>query len=154
MLHANDVERLAELGRFLRNAFAVNLVPDSELICESELPGFGIRNVVADSYERCYMPTSSNADIQIKLPRPEKLGYIVIKENILKSQRIESFAVDVMKNGCFCELFRGTTVGYKRIVPLGGTQTDCVRLRITDSRVAPAISFIGIYRSADDSRKE
>ena len=153
LMHENDVKRLAELGRSLRSAFADNIVPQAALSCESELPGFGIGNVVRDNFESCYMPTSSNADIQIKLARPEKLGYLVIKENILKSQRIESFAVDVLKNGCFCELFRGTTVGYKRIVPLGGTQTDCVRVRITDSRVAPAISFIGIYRSADDSRK-
>ncbi len=148
LLHENDVKRLAELGEFLHKSFAENLVPDSELTCESELTGFGIENVIKDSYESWYMPNSSNADIQIKPPRTEKLGYLIIKENILKSQRIESFAVDVMKGGCFRELFRGTTVGYKRIVPLGGIETDCVRIRINDSRTMPAISFIGVYRSA------
>ena len=146
LLHENDVRRLVELGEFLKAAFADNLVPGAKLSCESEKHGFGIENIVGDSYESCYMPTSSNADIMITLKQSEKLGYAVIKENILKSQRIESFAVDVSENGCFREVSRGTTVGYKRIVPLKGIETDCVRIRITDSRVAPAVSFI-----ADDT---
>ena len=150
LLHENDVERLTEFGEFLKSAFADNLVPEAELSCESELPDHGIENIVTDSYDGCYMPNSSNADIQIKLPQIEKLGYVVIKENILMSQRIESFAVDVYENGCFREAFRGTTAGYKRIVPLNGILTDTVRIRITDSRVRPAISFIGVYRSAEN----
>ncbi|MCR4779613.1 MAG: alpha-L-fucosidase [Ruminiclostridium sp.] len=153
LLHENDVKRLAELGKFLKAAFADNILPGARLLCESEKPGFGIENVVADSYDGNYIPTSSNADIQIMLPASEKLGYLVIKENITKSQRIESFAVDISENGCFREVYRGTTVGYKRIVPLGGAKTDCVRVRITDSRVAPVISFIGLYRTADETDK-
>lgn len=149
LLHENDVGRLAELGEFLKNAFAENLVPGAQLSCESAMTDCGIENIVDDSYERFYMPTSSRADIQIKLPGKKKLGYLVIKENILMSQRIESFAVDVNENGCFREIYRGTTVGYKRIVPLGNIVTDTVRLKITDSRTAPAISFVGIYRSAE-----
>ena len=146
LLHENDVRRLAELGEFLKAAFAENLVPGAQLSCDSQAPGFGIENVTEDSYDSCFMPTSDRADIIIKLKRSEKLGYAVIKENILMSQRIESFAVDVSENGSFREIFRGTTVGYKRIAALGGIETDCLRLRITDSRVAPAISFVGIYR--------
>ena len=155
LLHENDVRRLAELGEFLKAAFAENLVPDAELSCESEKTGCNIENVIKDSYESCYMPTSSNGDIVITLKQTEKLGYAVIKENILMSQRIESFAVDVWENGCFREVYRGTTVGYKRIVPLNGIETDNVRIRITDSRVAPAISFIGIYKADDtENNKE
>ncbi len=150
LLHEHDVKRLAELGEFLRGAFAENLVPGAQLGCESEKPGHEIENAVKDSYESCYIPTSSCADIQIQLPRRERLGYLVIKENITMSQRIESFAVDVSENGCFREIYRGTTVGYKRIVPLEDTETDCVRIRITDSRVAPTVSFIGVYRSAEN----
>ena len=149
LLHENDVRRLAELGEFLKAAFAENLVPDAELSCESEKTGCNIENVIKDSYESCYMPTSSIADIVITLKQTEKLGYAVIKENILMSQRIESFAVDVWENGCFREVYRGTTVGYKRIVPLNGIETDIVRIRITDSRAAPAVSFIGIYKADD-----
>ena len=153
LLHENDVERLAEFGKFLKSAFAENIVPESKLTCESSQPDHGIECVVDDSYESSYIPTSSNADIQITFTRKEKLGYLVIKENILKSQRVESFAVDISENGCFREVFRGTTIGYKRIVPLNGIATDTLRIRITDSRVVPVISFIGVYRSAYTSEE-
>ena len=62
------------------------------------------------------------------------------------SQRIESFAIDIPENGSFREVFKGTTVGYKRIVPLNGVKTDRLRIRITDSRLVPVLSFVGIYR--------
>lgn len=150
LMHENDVRRLAELGKLLKAAFAENLVPEAELTCESQKSGFGIENVINDSYESSYMPTSSNADIMIKLKQKEKLGYAVIKENILKSQRIESFAIDIYENGYFREVYRSTTVGYKRIVPLGSIETDCMRIRITDSRTEPVISFIGVYSAAND----
>ena len=43
------------------------------------------------------------------------------------------------------EYYKGTTIGYKRIVDLQGIQTDCLAIAIEDSRVAPVISFIGVY---------
>ena len=63
------------------------------------------------------------------------------------SQRIESFAIDVSENGSFRNVFSETTVRYKRIVPLCSIETDCVRIRITDSRIQPIISFIGIFKA-------
>ena len=149
LLAESDVKRLAELGEYLKAAFAENLVTEAELFCESAITNCGIENVVDDSYECYYMPTSVNAEITVKLKKKEKLGFVVIKENILMSQRIESFAVDVSQNGSFVEVFSGTTVGYKRIVPLDGIKTDCVRIRITDSRTEPTVAFIGVYKAAE-----
>ncbi|MBQ8108337.1 MAG: hypothetical protein IJ129_06285 [Ruminococcus sp.] len=91
------------------------------------------------------MPEGSAADILLELPRAKSLGYLVIKENITLSQRVETFCVDVKENGAFREIYNGTVIGYKCIVPLGGIVSDCIRIRITDSRVKPAISFIGAY---------
>lgn len=39
----------------------------------------------------------------------------------------------------------GTTVGYKKIVVLPEILTDELIIRIVDSRVAPTLSFIGVY---------
>ena len=43
------------------------------------------------------------------------------------------------------ECYNGTTIGYKRIVDLKGIQTDCLAIVIEDSRVAPVMSFVGVY---------
>ncbi|MBR6872098.1 MAG: alpha-L-fucosidase [Ruminococcus sp.] len=149
LLHENDVRRLAGFGKHLREAFADNLIPGAELMCDSAKPGHGIDNVLADDYDGYYMPEAQTAVITVKLRQKAKLGYLVIKENITLSQRIESFAVDVIGDGGFKEVYSGTTVGYKRIVPLGGLETDRLRIRITDSRNEPTAAFIGLYRGAE-----
>ena len=142
------MRRLAGLGEFLRAAFADDLIPAAELSCDSAKPGHGIENAVKDDYEGYYMPDKESAEITVKLREKAPLGYLVIKENIRLSQRIESFAVDILEGETFREIYTGTTVGYKRIVPLNGAETDCLRIRITDSRLEPTAAFIGLYREA------
>ena len=75
------------------------------------------------------------------------IGHIVIKENITKSQRIESFAVDVLTDREFKEIYAGSVVGYKKIIPLKGVKTSAVRIRITDSRCEPTVAFLGVYEA-------
>ena len=147
LIHENDARRLAELGEYLRRSFENDLVCEAELSCDGAKQGFGIENVVADGYDSCYISDKDSAVIDIELSEEQRLGFLVIKENITMSQRIESFAVEIKQNGSFKEICSATTVGYKRIVALNGVRTDHVRLRITDSRTEPTISFLGLYLS-------
>lgn len=151
LLHENDVRRLNELGEWIRSAFANNIAPHAELSADSTKERCGIENVLTDSYNEYYMAKHNSAEITLAFAKPEKLGYLVIKENIRMSQRVESFAVDVFRNGGFCEMYSGTVIGYKRIVPLNGLTTDRLRIRITDSRTEPTISFIGVYRYGSEN---
>ena len=145
LIHPNDAARLAELGRLIADSFAENIAPEAEITAD----GNAIDCVKTDSTDEYYMSERENAEIVIKLPRKEKLGYLVIKENIRLSQRVESFAADVMEGGICREIYRGTVIGYKRIVPLGGAAADGLRIRITDSRSKPTVAFIGVYRQAE-----
>ncbi len=143
LLHENDVRRLAEIGEFIRLAFTDNIAPYADITANCE----GIENVLTDSYESCYIPDTPETEITFKFDKLEKLGYLVIKENISMSQRVESFTVSVSENGGFREVYEGTVIGYKRIVPLNDVVTDSLKIKITDSRIRPVISFVGIYRS-------
>ena len=143
LLHENDVRRLAEIGEFIRRAFADNIAPDADITADCE----GIENVFTDSYDSWYKADAPETEITFKFDKPEKLGYLVIKENISMSQRVESFTVSVSENGSFREVYEGTVIGYKRIVPLNDVVTDSLKIKFTDSRINPVISFIGIYRS-------
>ena len=42
-------------------------------------------------------------------------------------------------------IYTGTVIGYKKIIDLQGVETDAIEIRIEDSRVAPVISFVGVY---------
>ncbi len=147
LFHENDIQRLKEIGEFLRNAFADNIASEAEITADSEAEGCNISNALTDSYDNYYMADSSMAEITLSFDKPEKLGYIIIKENIKMSQRVESFTVEIRENDSFREVYNGTVIGYKRIVPLNSVTTDCIKIRITDSRTEPTVSFIGVYRS-------
>ena len=147
LIHENDVRRLAEIGEFLQKAFSENIAPNAKISAESEAESCNIENVLTDSYDNYYMSDNSTTEITFRFDKPEKLGYLVIKENIRMSQRVERFTVSVSENGSFGEVYDGTVIGYKRIVPLNDVVTDLLKIKITDSRISPVISFIGIYRS-------
>ncbi|MBQ4629351.1 MAG: alpha-L-fucosidase, partial [Clostridia bacterium] len=150
LIHENDVKRLKEIGDYIENAFKTNLTGSAELSANSYENGYSIENVLEDTYDNYYTAEKDNsiATITAKWDTPVNIGNIVLKENILCSQRIETFAIDALKDGEFTEIFSGTVIGYKRIVPNLNIETDCIRIRITDSRTEPTLSFIGIYETA------
>ena len=48
-------------------------------------------------------------------------------------------------DGSYAEVASGTTIGYQKIARFEAVSTDEIRIRITDSRVCPVLSFIGVY---------
>lgn len=144
LLHENDVKRLAEIGEYLAKAFGENLLEKARLTAD----GIGIENVRTDSYDDYFTAEKgrNTAEITAEWSSPVSVGNIVLKENIRMGQRVEGFTVEVRNNGIFSEAYSGTVIGYKRIVPLKNITADAVRIRITDSRTEPVISFLGIYK--------
>ena len=152
LFHENDVRSLRELGARIRSIFAVNLAENAVFTADR---GDGIHTADAlrvDSYDAFYKPCDGEnaAAVTIRLPEAADVTHVVIKEHIPMSQRVERFAVDVLlpgetPGGAWREVAAGTTIGYKRIVRFDAVRTEAVRVRITDSRVCPVLSFIGIY---------
>lgn len=149
LFHENDVKRLREIGDHLKAAYKNNILETAQLFVDSEYNGHNIDSVRTDSYDEYYSPEQgvTTACITAKWKDRVSIGNIVIKENILCSQRVESFAVDIMTDRGFEEVYSGTVIGYKRIIPLKKATTDCVRIRITDSRTEPTIAFLGVYEA-------
>ena len=68
-----------------------------------------------------------------------------MQEQILLSQRVERWAIDVFADGAWQEAAHGTVIGHKRIAVITPVQTTALRIRIIDARVAPTLKFIGVY---------
>jgi hypothetical protein len=149
-LHENDVKRLAELGDFIRESFKENLADKAEIksFPEKDDREEDIDSIRTDSYETYFKPEDGHRELSINFTWKEgvKAAYLVLKENILLSQRVEKFKVyeDVKGEG-LVEVYDGTVIGYKRIVKLSGKEITGLKIDITDARVAPAISFVGVY---------
>ena len=149
LFHANDVKRLKEMGDHLRRTFSRNLLEAAELWADSCEAPHGIENVRRDGYDAYYKTEDEirSAQIRVSFPRPVSASCVVIKENILLSQRVEAFEIVRRDEPSGKEklLYSGHTVGYRKIVRFERTELSCLVIRIRDARVCPAISFIGVY---------
>lgn len=148
-IHETDAANLKQLGEFIENTFKYNLVDEAgitsipPLDCWEQEPTV-LRN---DDYETYFMNEAGTNKLMIKINwiEKKKLNYLVLKEAIPFSQRVEKFKVCYEENGSMKECYNGTTIGYKKIIDLKGIQTDFLAIVIEDSRVAPVMSFVGVY---------
>ncbi len=147
LFHENDVARLKELGDYLKKCFAHNILPEGKLTSEHAEASHPIENVLVDEYLTCYKPLDGTHEdtIRVTFDSERRIGYVVLKENILYSQRIEAFLLEDPDGN---ELYRGTIVGYKKIIPLEGRELSGFTLKILESRVCPTLSFMGVYEAS------
>ena len=117
LLHENDVERLRELGEWQQRSFSRNLLEESHRPVE----------------------------LVFALDEAEDVGYLVLKEEIRNSQRVEAFEVFVRDQGEWEKVYTGTVIGYKKIIPLFKENVKEIRIVLNDYRVLPQISFVGVY---------
>ena len=148
LFHETDVQRLREMGEYIRKTFAENLAANAVITADHD-DGYHLPEALkTDSYDAYYKPFDGENQITltVKLEGKKQISHVVIKEHIPMSQRIEAFIIEVKEpDGSYREVFSGTTVGYKRIAKFDAVFTDEVRIRITDSRVCPVLSFVGVY---------
>ncbi len=146
LFHEHDVARLRELGEYIRQSYAKNLLDAAVLEASAAAEGHGIECVRKDD-DSYYIPAEENgtAAILLRWQEAQTIRRVVLKEQILLSQRVERFAVDALVNGTWQQAARGTVIGYKRIMVLGEIKTAALRIRILDARVAPTVKFIGVY---------
>jgi len=144
-----DSVRLSD--EFIKDTFNDNLADIAELqtIPEKDIHGNSGDVLRTDHYDRVFENAAGNRELTIQMRWKEKnmLSYLVLKEAIPYSQRVEKFSVwYAAAEGKKEKLTEATTIGYKKIVDLQGIETDLLEIRIEDARVAPVLSFVGVYK--------
>lgn len=150
-LHPTDVQNVKLLGEFIKDTFNDNLADIAELqtIPEKDIHGNSGDVLRTDHYDRVFENAAGNRELTIQMRWKEKnmLSYLVLKEAIPYSQRVEKFSVwYAAAEGKKEKLTEATTIGYKKIVDLQGIETDLLEIHIEDARVAPVLSFVGVYK--------
>ena len=147
LFYEKDVERLRELGGFLRNSFRHNLLAEADRMdAPDSEEKHSIINLVSED-DQYYYPARHTGPLEIRVhwSNPQPVAYAVIREHLPLSQRIEQFELWADPDGKPECLHRGTTVGSKRIVKLENCRTSSILLRITDSRGTPALEQLAFY---------
>jgi len=127
-----DVKVLGEVGKRIEATYNVNLFENAS----------GTNNMLDHDLNSFELLGSQN-EIFINTKQPVTINRIVIQEAIAThSERIEKHAVDAWLDNAWKEIATATNVGYKRILRFSEVTSNKFRIRVLESRFAPAISNI------------
>jgi alpha-L-fucosidase len=147
LLHENDVARLREFGRVIRDTFADNLARGAR-VSASQAQRNHAAALTIDGDANTFWTTddwSETAVLELELDGVKRFNRAMLAEHIQSGQRIERHAVEAWVNGAWRELARATTVGYKRLLRFEVVETDRVRVRILAARVRPTLAELGLF---------
>ena len=121
-IHEIDSTRLMEFRAWREKVLGVNLAA-----------GAGIRKRARGSIW------------EITLPQARTVNYVQLQEEIALGQRISGFRVEVENADGWRTVAEGTTIGYKRILPVATVTARKVRVTITASLARPVLKDIALY---------
>ena len=82
---------------------------------------------------------------EMTLPEARTVNYVQLQEEIALGQRISGFRVEAEDAGGWRTIAEGTTIGYKRILPVATVTARKVRVTITASLARPVLKDIALY---------
>lgn len=96
--------------------------------------------------EKFSMLKETDGMLDFTFDSEKKLKYVILKEDIRYSQRVEAFDIFLKKeNGNYVHVYSGTVIGSCKIATLKGKKCTGARVIIRQSRSAPVLSEIGFY---------
>ncbi|MDR1689386.1 MAG: alpha-L-fucosidase [Clostridiales bacterium] len=135
-----DVKRLEELGEWLKNLYAADLTSGAVFTSSSSEEGHSADGLNENGRYWRHGAEDKTPYVDAVLNTPVSPKFLLLREEISLSQRIESFTLLYRKGGEWEEALRGTVVGNKRICALPkGIQASEWRLVITSCRCQAAL---------------
>lgn len=142
-----DVESLMAWRKMVDEAFTCDLAVQARVKVSSKRGvGYGAKGLIGEDEK--YWATADNVttgEVELSWSEMQSIKYVMIQEHIALGQRVRQFEVEAQIDGRWQKVAAGTTVGYKRIVPVGNVKATALRVKFLDSRGSLAISRIAAY---------
>lgn len=145
LFHENDVTRLHEMGERIRSAFAVR-VPIAECVGPQSKNGMAWEDMI-DSGTYSPIQIAKQYRYELRFDRARKVDKAVLIEDIDYSQRVEKFSIAAVVNGKEKVVFRGTTIGHKKIALWKPVICDRLILTVEECRKEPYWKEISVYEA-------
>ncbi|MBJ6368780.1 alpha-L-fucosidase [Snuella sedimenti] len=81
----------------------------------------------------------------LKLDTATEINHVIIQEDIKLGERVRAYAVEAFVNGKWKEVFRGKSIGHKRIEQFESIKVSRLRLRILKRDREPQIKSFSVY---------
>ena len=156
-IHENDEASLRTFGRLLRELYATNLAEGAKataLNYRGRAPEFGPARVL-DGKPQTYWCTDdaiTNTALELWLMDTRTFNVVSLREYLPLGQRIETWAIDIWKDGGWQEVGAGQAIGARRLWRGPDVTTDRVRVRVSGP-ACPALSEVALYRESAESRQ-
>ena len=145
-----DAAVLAKMGRILSatftNNFAIHSIATAHVGSDAD-PAIRQAALTDGNPATFWLAPEgrTTADLVIEMEKPVTLDVVEIREFLPLGQRIGAFAIDAWQDQSWKELTSGKSIGNRRLARVARTETQKVRLRITEAAAPPAISELGLY---------
>jgi len=126
LIHEHDVTALEEMKKILDSTFNTDLTEKAE-------------------------ETKNDSLVLLDLPEAVVFDRILLQENFRNGQRVELFSLEIWNEEKWVEVFRGTTIGYMRLLQIDPVKTSRVRLRIIESRDLAQIRSFKLFKAPSDN---
>jgi alpha-L-fucosidase len=149
-IHEKDVKSLSRWREMIDSTFANDLARDKKVIASAvrgNSSAFAEKNI-NDGNAETYWATDDGVTtgyIEIDFDNETRINYITLQEYIRLGQRVKAFNIDIWKDNQWQRIATGTTIGYKRIIPIKPVSATKLRINITDGKACPLISTVSVY---------
>jgi len=152
LIHENDISSLRGFRNLLDHTFSDNLASNASILPDVNTNVKRSSDLYDNLIETSWASKASQdtSILELKLDGEKTFDVLMLQENIRAGQRIEKFAFDILKNGTWETVARGTTVGYKRLLRLPRTTAERVRIVIESARMNPTIGEVGLFLRPPD----
>ncbi|MCP9755220.1 glycoside hydrolase family 29 [Lacihabitans sp. CCS-44] len=147
-IHEIDVANLIAWKKLLNERFSENLAKNASVSVSSNFNKKLAGTNLTDGNTKTYWAASQNsknATIEIDLNKLKTVNFVEMQEYIALGQRVKSFAIDTWNGSNWKEAANETTIGYKRIIKITTTQTQKIRIRITDAKAGVILSEVKVW---------
>lgn len=149
---APDSARLMEFAAAREEAFHIDYAKMSSCLSEDvrgAKPRFAASNIVDGRYDTYWATDDgvTNASFTVSFRRDRVVKGAMIQEYIPLGQRVKEFSIECLdaRTEQWTEVYRGTTIGYKRLVRFDPVEASKVRFNILDAYDCILINNVEIY---------
>lgn len=150
LIHENDIQSLRGFRQLLDGTFTNNLAVGAKATASNyrgKSNQYSPKNLI-DRNKDTYWATDDDvisSSFELEFEEQKTVSYILLQEHIPLGQRVTSFQVKAWNNNQWEKVAEATTIGYKRILPVGPIETSKIKIEITGSKACPVISNVAIY---------
>ncbi|MBV9988438.1 MAG: alpha-L-fucosidase [Chitinophagaceae bacterium] len=142
-IHANDSAALMGFRKLREQAFA------KDLLFRQTGPAAGKANNISNLRDNdaaaYWYADETNPRLEFQLPSKQKINTVVLEEMIASGQRVKSFIIELEGPRGYQTVYRGTTIGRKKIAVFNALETASIRITIVEVKAPPVLRKISAY---------